>query len=168
MSIRDVVSWRSRSPLARGGRVEHPMVTLQREMNRVFDDLFQGFEAGPVFGDAVGLASQAWPQMDIIDGEEAVRVIAELPGMAEEDVELTLEDGILTLRGERHGEKQGEGERQYTERFHGRFERRIRLGQDIDEEKIEAQFDQGVLTITLPRSQSERPRVRKISLKGRD
>src|SRR5690625_4901345 len=71
MSIRDVVSWRSRSPLARGGRVEHPMVTLQREMNRVFDDLFQGFEAGPVFGDAVGLASQAWPQMDIIDGEEA-------------------------------------------------------------------------------------------------
>src|SRR5690625_5616213 len=85
MSIRDVVSWRSRSPLAHGGRVEHPMVTLQREMNRVFDDLFQGFEAGPVFGDAVGLARQASHLMDIIDVVLYVPFYASLLDLAAED-----------------------------------------------------------------------------------
>ena len=83
--------------------------------------------------------------------ENELRITAEVPGMGEKDVELLLDDGVLTIRGEKKSENEDKG-RGYSERHYGRFERRIALPGGVDEEHAQANFRDGVLTITLPRS----------------
>ena len=95
------------------------------------------------------------PKIDVTDGEDAVRVEAEAPGLTEKDVEVTLKDGALTLSGERR----------VSERFVGRFVRRIPIGYEIDEDKVEASFDKGELTVTLPKTAQARSDARKIEIK---
>jgi len=167
MSMRDMIPWIRRDGdqvpgTLRGGE---PFASLQREMNRMFDDFFRGFDRGlPAFGRSDILAG-GWPSVEISDGEKELRVTAELPGMEEKDVEILLDEGVLTIRGEKRSEIEDK-DKQFSERAYGRFERRIPLGYDITEDKVEASFQNGVLTIRLPKSEKAQAQVRRIAIKS--
>ena len=144
--MRDLIPWgrqESRAPALYRDEERSPFLSLRREMDRLFDDFF----SAPLGG--FGRAMTAWPSVEVSERDDEIRVSAELPGMSEKDVELTLENGMLAIRGEKRGEQEESG---WSERFYGRFERRIALPDGVDEDAAKADFRDGVLTVTLPRS----------------
>jgi len=163
MAMRDLIPWgrqEHRAPaLYRGGESD-PIMSLHREMNRLFDDVFRGFGM-PATGMARG-GGMGWPSIEVNETDNEIRVTAEVPGLSEKDIELTVNEGLLTLRGERKSEADDRN-RGYSERFYGRFERHIALPSGADEEKAEARFDNGVLTVTIPKS-PEMERGRRIPI----
>lgn len=166
MSIRDLIP-RSRdnndtpATYNRGG--DSPFMSLHREMNRLFDDVFRDYSLRP-FG--LGQSSMGnWPSVEITEHDNELRVTAEMSGLDDKDVEVLLDDGVLILRGEKRSENEDKN-RRFSERFYGRFERRIPLGRDVDQDKINAQFKNGLLTVTLPRSAEAESRVKRIAING--
>lgn len=160
MNVRDMVprSRSDRTPAMSGpGEPANPILTLHREMNRMFDDMLRGFDAP--FGGGASLA--AGPSLDVDETDKEYRVTAELPGLGKDDVEITCQDGVLTLRGEKQGEKH-EG-RTFSERWFGRFERRISLP-DADEERANASFRDGLLTVTIPKTERAQQKARRIPI----
>lgn len=135
-----------------------PFLRLHHEMNRLFDDAFRDFG---VFG---GGRPQGWPHVEVAETDNGYRLTAELPGMDEKDVELSLQDGVLTIRGEKRSEHD-DRRRGYSERYYGSFSRSIAVG-DIDESQVNATFDRGVLTVDLPRSAEAEQRVKRIPING--
>ncbi len=165
MAIRDLIPWsrqENRLPVPvtaeQRGRDEHPILSLHREVNRLFDDVFRGF-AAPAFGGSE--RGVAWPNVEVGETEKDIRVTAELPGLDEKDVDISLEDGVLTLRGEKRSDVEDK-DRGYSERSYGRFERRIGLPKGIDRDKVGATFRNGVLTVTLPKTEAANENVRRI------
>lgn len=171
MAFRDLIPWsrqENRLPVpvsAERGRDgdTHPLLSLHREVNRLFDDVFRGFGVPALagFDRAVG-----WPHVELGETDKEIRVTAELPGLDEKDVEITVEDGALTLRGEKRSEVEDK-DRGYTERSYGRFERRIGLPQGIDRDHANATFRNGVLTVTLPKTEAANENVRRIPVNGK-
>ena len=161
MNVRDLVPWsrgdRERSPATRSESLG-PVVSLHREMNRLFDDMFRGFDDSRLWGGRGG-----WPSMDVEETEKEYRVTAELPGLEERDVEVLLQDGLLTVRGEKKLETETRN-RTYSERFYGRFERQITLDRDVDENAVNATFKNGVLTVTVPKSARAVERTKRIPI----
>jgi HSP20 family protein len=104
--------------------------------------------------------------VEVSDTGKEIRVTAELPGLEEKDVEVTLDDDVLTIRGEKRSESE-DGPRQFSERFYGQFERRIPLGTEVEEDKAEARFKNGVLTITMPKTERARSKNKRISINSR-
>jgi HSP20 family protein len=161
MNVRDLVPWsqnrdRDRSlPVSAEGA--SPLFTLHREMNRLFDDVFRGFEPPSLWGGRGG-----WPHLEVEDADNEYRVTAELPGLDEKDIEILVQDGVLVLRGEKRAENQDRS-RAFSERIYGRFERRIPL-EGADEERAAATFRNGVLTVTVPKSAQSRERVKRIAI----
>ncbi len=163
MNMRDLIPWgrqSSTAPVQYQNQETNPILSLRREMDRLFDDLFRGSLPGLDFGRGRGLA--AWPSLELSETERELRITAELPGMTEKDIELLLDDGMLTLRGEKRSESEDK-DRGYSERYYGRFERRIALPQGVDEQAAKAEFKDGVLTVTLPKS-AEAERGRRIPI----
>ncbi len=185
MSVKDLVPqswtcnlpwWRDRDtsfrdappPAQWRGEPRDPFATFHHEVNRLFDDFFRSFDTRlPVFsgtgGGLTGGPGATWPSVEISETSSAIQVTAELPGLEEQDVEVLLEDGLLTLRGEKTSATQNH-ERQFSERVYGRFERRIPLPSGIDEGAVEASFRSGVLTVTLPKTEAAQAQVRRIPL----
>jgi len=161
MNVRDLVPWargdRERSPATRSDSIS-PVVSLHREMNRLFDDVFRGFDDARFWG-----GRGAWPSVDVEETDKEYRVTAELPGLEERDVEVLLQDGLLTVRGEKKLETETRG-RSYSERFYGRFERQITLDQDVDDSAVKATFKNGVLTVTVPRNARAVERSKRIPI----
>ena len=139
----------------------HPFFALHREMNRMFDDVFRGFDLAPFGLDSRALDGLGWPQIDIDETDKEVRITAELPGLDEKDVSLEIANGVLSISGEKKSELEDKA-RRFSERYYGRFERRIPL-EDVDEDKVSAAFKNGVLTITVPKS-AEAKNVRRIAI----
>jgi HSP20 family protein len=167
MAIRDLIPWnRGRDLTVHRGDELHPLLTLHREMNRVFDDAFRGFDLAQ-FGAADRLfdRASAWPNIEISETDKQVTVIAELPGLDEKDVGIELANGMLAIKGEKKTETQDQN-RRFSERYYGRFERRIPLD-DIDEDKASASFKNGVLTVTLPKSANAVEHVKRIAINGK-
>jgi len=163
MAIRDLIPWsrqENRLPAVGGqrDRNDDPLVSLHREVDRLFDDMFRGFGAPALAGFGRALS---WPSVELGETDSEIRVTAELPGLDEKDVELTLEDGVLTLRGEKRSESE-DRDRGYSERSYGRFERRIGLPRGIEPDKASATFRNGVLSITVPKSAAANENVRRI------
>lgn len=165
MSVRDLIPWgrsNNRAPVPYRDDDRSPFLSLHREMNRVFDDFFRDFDMRlPMMGSA-GFAG-GWPQIDLAETDKEVTITAELPGMEEKDVELLVEDGMLTLRGEKRSETEDK-DRQVSERYYGRFERRVPLSAEIQADKAEARFKNGVLTVTLPKNPEAQPRAKRIAI----
>lgn len=158
MAMRDLIPWgrqESRGPAMFGSEERSPFLSLRRDIDRLFDDFFQA----PSFG--LGSTLQ-WPTVEVSQTDKEIRITAEVPGMSEKDVELLVEDGVLTLRGEKKSENE-DRDRGYSERFYGRFERRIALPGGIDEDNAKAEFRDGVLTVTMPRT-GEAERGRRIPI----
>jgi len=90
-------------------------------------------------------------------------VTAELPGLEEKDVEIQVDDDVLTISGEKRSEIDDK-DRRYSERYYGRFERRIALPAEVDEDRANASFRNGVLTVTLPKTERARQNVKRIPI----
>ena len=169
MAIRDLIPWsrqENRLPVSSGAqrdRDDHPLLSLHRDVNRLFDDVFRGFGAPSFAGFERGFA---WPNVELGETDTEIRITAELPGLDEKDVELSLEDGVLTLRGEKKAEIDDK-DRGYSERSYGRFERRIGLPKGIEADKANATFRNGVLTVTLPKSAASNENVRRIPVNSK-
>jgi len=166
MSVRDLIPWgrSTNAPMPSTMRTEpqNPVLTLHREMNRLFDDVFSGIGGGVPALAGRGLG---WPSVELVETDQGLRVSAELPGLDEKDVELLIDDGVLTLRGEKRAEV-ADKERGYTERSYGRFERVIALPFAVEEDKAEASFKNGVLSVTLPRAAKAPDHARRIAING--
>lgn len=159
MNVRDLVPWsrNDRMPAMAGPQEQaNPILTLHREMNRMFDDVLRGFDTP-----FAGLSRTAGPSLDVDETDTEYRVTAELPGLGKDDVEITCQDGVLSIRGEKQGEKR-DG-RSFSERWFGRFERRVALP-DADEDKAQASFRDGLLTVTLPKTERAQEKVRRIPI----
>jgi HSP20 family protein len=160
MPIRDLVPWNSRGREVGGRRDEepHPILSLHREMNH------RGFDLSPFSMDRWN-GTTSWPRIEISESAKEVQVTAELPGLEEKDIQVELENGVLAIRGEKKTETEDK-DRLFSERYYGRFERRIPLD-DIDQDKIEASFKNGVLNVTLPKSPTAQQKVRPIAINGK-
>ena len=151
-------------------RVLDPFAGFRNEMDRLFESYFdtgafpslaRPFGAMGVSGEGAMMV----PKVNITDGETAITITAELPGVDEKDVEVTLRDGVLTLQSEKKYEKKEEkDEVQIMERRYGSFQRSFRLPEGIDEDKVEAKFDKGVLTVTAAKMPEAQKEARKISI----
>jgi HSP20 family protein len=168
MSVRDLIPWGHNNgnhvPSVLRDADRDPFLSLHREVNRLFDDVFRGFGSGlPTFrtGSAFGAG---WPSVEISDADKEIKVTAEVPGLEEKDIEVLLIDGVLTLKGEKRSETEHR-DRQFTERYYGRFERRIRLGVEVNEDRVDARFKNGVLTVTLPKTEKAQSQVKRIPIK---
>jgi len=130
------------------------------------DDLERAFDASwPEFARATQFLNAWVPPVDVHENAETLVVKAELPGMKKEDIQVTLHDGLLSISGERKSDvEQKEGETHRTERFFGRFQRSITLTAPVNADKIEASYKDGVLTVTLPKTEEAKPRQIEVSL----
>lgn len=134
---------------------EDPFTALTREMDRLFEEMTRSFGLPRTAEGEVVLV----PRVDVKETENAVVVQAELPGVSEQDVEVEFADGVLTIRGEKKQEREEKDKGYYVmERRYGTFMRRIAVPIEVDEDRIEAEFDRGVLTVTLPKKPETQPR----------
>jgi HSP20 family protein len=143
------------------------MTTLRDEVDQLFDYAF-GRLLNPQ--DPERPATQfldAWgPAVDLYEDKDALTVVAELPGMTKENIDIHLHDGFLTISGERKQDKKFEEAESYrTERLLGRFHRSISLPAEVDSEKIQASYGDGILTVTLPKSEKAKPKQIEVSVK---
>jgi HSP20 family protein len=134
------------------------LTTLQNEMNRLFGSVFDT----PTQGNS-GTLRRWMPAMDLVETADHFVLRADLPGMSEEDVNLEVEDRVLTVSGERKAEHTESKEGyQRVERAFGSFSRSLTLPEGIDAEAVSASFDKGVLEVTIPKPEERKPR--KISI----
>ncbi len=169
MNMRDLIPWGRNQPTTPSRYREEgdPFMTLHREMNRLFDDVFRGFDVAPL-GTLGGVGRMAgWPSVEVIENDKDVRICAELPGLDDKDVEVLMGDGVLTIRGEKKSAVEDK-ERAFSERTYGCFERRIPLAWDMEEDKIDASFKNGVLTVTMPKSAHASSHVKRITVNSAD
>ena len=122
-----------------------PFVDLQREVNRVFDDVFRGF--GSRTDDETAMAA---PRIDIDETDQEIHISAELPGVPMEAVDVSVDGDVLTIRGEKRCERKDE-RACVSERYYGSFQRAIQLPFEPDHDKVQANFENGVLKIALPK-----------------
>jgi HSP20 family protein len=137
--------------------------TVANQMERLFDQMLgQGLRRSSEERSLRG----AWmPAINILEKDEAIVISADLPGLHAEDVEVTVEEGVLTIRGERNLEELAEGETYHrVERLYGSFERTFTVPNSVATENISAQFRNGVMTLTLPKREESKPRSIKINI----
>jgi HSP20 family protein len=134
------------------------LTSLQNDMNRLFNTFFDAPSTGAGTGN--GGALRRWlPPMDLVETDEHFVLRADLPGLSEEDVQIELEDNVLTVAGERKAEHEEKREGYYRiERAFGQFRRSLTLPDGVDAEGIAARFDKGVLEVRVPKPEQRRPR----------
>ncbi len=141
--------------------------SFRSEMDRLFDSFLGGLPSLTGLGQGFSTAQGLTPTLDVKETENELVVKADLPGIDEKDVNLTIYNGVLTLRGEKKSEHTDERENYHVmERSYGSFQRSIRLPETIDEDKAEARFDKGVLTVTLPKRPELVKAQKKIEIKS--
>ncbi|MPW22792.1 Hsp20 family protein [Paraburkholderia sp. CNPSo 3157] len=163
MDFRNLIPWsRDRgTPVVRQGGDDHPVFALHREMNRLFDDFFRAFDVPARFGGST--FSGNWPNIELSETDKEIRIVAELPGLEQKDVDVSLDNDVLTIRGEKKSESSGAF---YSERWQGAFQRSVQLSHDADPEKASAQFRNGVLTVTVAKRPDAQSRTRRITVTG--
>ncbi len=130
------------------------LLTLRERMNRLFEDMVTNR------GEERDLVASSWaPSVDIFETENEVVLTAEVPGIDEKDIEIKVEDNSLTIRGERKFEKETKEENYHRiERSYGSFFRSFTLPSTVDQDKVEAQYENGVLKIQMPKKAEVKPR----------
>lgn len=162
MPFREMVPWRRRAMSGRREE-ENPFLSLQREMSQVMDR-FSRFLGGSELAER----EEPWqflPSVDVSENDKEIQVSAELPGMDEKDIDVSLSGNNLVIRGEKKSEKEEKDKQYYRkESSYGAFHRSIPLPTEVEEEKIEATFKKGVLKIVLPKSPEARKARKKIDI----
>jgi HSP20 family protein len=153
--LRDVTAWNPVSDLT------SEIASMQREMDRVFDRFMRG---GGSVDD--GTTSTIMPPVDIIEHDNEYIVKVDLPGVKKEDVKITITNDVLTLRGEKTEEKEHKGKNYHRmERGIGSFQRSFTLPTSVKSDKIEAEFRDGILTISLPKPEEAKPKQIEVKVK---
>ena len=156
----------------KGGVFTHrndPLHAFNRQMGRIFDDFFgdfhQGWSMTPSREDFSTLERTLSPSMDISENENEYLISAELPGMDEKDLDISLHENVLRIRGEKKADKE-EKKKDYhlIERSYGRIERSIPLPEDIDQNRVSASFKKGVLEISIPKTEISKREAQKIQI----
>ncbi|MDM7459040.1 MAG: Hsp20/alpha crystallin family protein [Paracoccus sp. (in: a-proteobacteria)] len=166
MKIKELIPWAHKDEAARSDQLQdNPIATLQREMNQVFEGFWNRF--------GKGLGEIDWPwghseaKSDVVQTDAAVEISIELPGMAMEDVEDSVTNDMLTVKGEKKIERQEEKKGYYlSERSYGAIWRTIPLPPGTDGSKAEASFKNGVLTVRLPQTPEAQAKVKQIEIKA--
>lgn len=135
--------------------------TIQNEMNRLFNSFFDA----PV---PAGTMQRRWiPAMDLVEAEGEFVLRADLPGLSDEDVQLNVEDNVLTISGERKAEHEERKEGYYrVERASGKFSRSLTLPEGVDAEAVKANFTNGVLEVRIPKPEQRKPHRVSIAVGG--
>jgi len=167
MAIRDLIPWRRRGRGALVRRDEfEPFRTLQEEMNRLFDRFMGRSWLAPLGEWEPPVVGTFAPSVDVAETDEHVRVTAELPGLDPKDIELSVSGNTLTLKGEKKEEREErQGATYRSERYYGSFSRVIPLPCEVESDKAEATYKNGVLTVTLPKPEEVKKRRKKIEIK---
>lgn len=161
MNLGSLIPFRSSTP-ERAGATD-PFSAMRREMERLFDDFGRSWSLPANFGNNGFLN----PKVDISETPSGLEMVAELPGIAEKDIDLEIDDNVLTLKAEHSSERQDKDEkRKYhlVERTHGTFLRRFQLPFAVDEDKVSAKFQNGVLNVVIPRAAAAEKPTRKIAV----
>ena len=150
------------------GSANDPFLAMRREMDRMFDSFMrEGAFAGlPAAFGGSGFLS---PKVDVAETDKGLEVSAELPGIDEKDIELQLDQGVLTIKAEHKAEKEEKDEKKHyhlVERSYGTFLRRIGVPFEPDTDKVTASFEKGVLKVVVPRSPAAEKQVKKIAIKS--
>jgi len=168
MAIRDLIPWNrgeKKVPVKREA-YDDPVYQMQQRINSLFDDFSTGFNLSPFEG--LGESFGAFqPQVDISENDKQIVVSAELPGLDENDIEVSLAHNMLTISGEKKSAKEDRGKNYYhVERSYGSFKRTIPLPYEIETDKVEATFKKGVLTIDLPKTAETQKQRKRITVKS--
>ncbi len=168
MNFGSLIPWRDNKPQVPARREDYldPFVSFRREMDRMFDDFFQGFGSRSLR--SVGNGWQGLtPTIDVAETDKELVVTAELPGLDDKDFEVTLAGDMLTIKGEKKAEhEQRNGDGYYMERRFGSFSRSIPLPFEVKDEKVDARYDKGILTIRVPKPSDAQKAVRRIEVKA--
>ncbi len=170
MHIKDLIPWARQDEAAQSKAVQpgaagHPMAELQRQMNQVFESFWSRMDRP--FGAGAWPFAEQGPRSDVVETEAGVEVTVELPGMEMGDVEVSLADDTLTVKGEKKVERQDEKKGYYvSERSYGSVYRTIPLPTDVDTEKADASFKNGVLTVKIPHPPEAKAKAKRIEVKA--
>ena len=167
MALGNLVPWKRRQQdLDLRREYDGPFRTLSREMNRWFDDFRSRFDLES-FGFSRGELGAFMPRVDVTEDKKEVRISCELPGLEENDIDLTLSKDSLTIKGEKKQETEDKGKNYYhMERSYGTFQRTMPLPAEIDADKAEAEFKKGVLKVRLPKTVEAQKAQKRIEVKG--
>lgn len=179
MKVRDLVPWgRNKSDGARGLRRPEnlstrrdqnggAMQTLRHDINAVFDRFFDRFETNFLPSEFHGLGSFRQPSLDISEGKKSVTVSADLPGMEDKDIDVSLTGDVLTIRGERREEHSSDEDgRVVQERSYGAFYRTVQLPSGVETDGAKARFKNGVLTVTVPKKAGVTSTTKRIDVRA--
>ena len=173
MAMKDLVkiNGESTAPMKREGSYPRSLWESTDWMDRWFDNFFSRALSLAPYGSTQPQSGNRWagfvPAVNVIDNENEVRVTAELPGMDEKDIELSIHNGVLSLRGEKKAEYEENKEGYYrSERSYGTFHRSISLPEGVDPDKVEATFSKGVLNVTVPKLPEPQTGRKKIAIKS--
>ena len=140
---------------------DNPFATLQRELNRVFDDVWSGVPATEATAAITSL------RLDVKEDDKSYQVTTDVPGLTEKEVDISFQDGLLTIRGEKKVERDEKKDTWHIiERSSGSFARQLSLPTNVDAGKITAKMDKGVLTVVVPKLPEAQAKTTKIEVKG--
>lgn len=141
--------------------MSHPFVRLQQDINRMFENFFDNFRSH-LHDESLS----AFPKVDIRETDKEVKVLAELPGLETKDLDISVTDNVLTLRGEKRQESERKEENYFRmERTYGSFHRSISLPTEVESDSVNAIFKNGILNITIAKKPEAQRKVKKIEIK---
>jgi HSP20 family protein len=150
--------------MARWSEENDPFLAMRREMNRLFDDVFDGFGLPSAFGPVLRQMPAA-PKIDVSETDNEIQITAEMPGIDQNDVEVLLEDDRLIIRGEKKEEREDKDRNYHVrERVQGAFSRTLPLPFAPDPNQVKAEFRNGVMTITIPKPQEVKQQQHRIEV----
>jgi HSP20 family protein len=158
------VSFKNLIPRRQRGLIDPvtPFSSVTGELEKVFHRFLEDMDID-FWG---GRSSILRPDIDMIEGDNDVKIIAELPGLTEKDIDLSISNGCLTIKGEKHSENVQDREGYYCkERSYGKIERSVNLGEGLDMDKIEAELKNGILTVKIPKLEEAKGAAKKIAVK---
>lgn len=142
--------------------VSPEMLDIQRGINKIFDNFFRG----GLFEDDEMVQSAWTPSVDIAEKNDSYSVKVELPGVKKDDVKITLQDNVLTIRGEKKQEKESNDQNYHrVERSYGMFQRSFTLPTSVKADKIDAEYRDGILAISLPKAEEAKPKQIEVKVK---
>jgi HSP20 family protein len=166
VDVKALVPWRDKSqPPAPREDYDDPFLSFRREVDRMFDDFFAGFGRR-----AVGAPFGSWrtpmPSMDLTQNDKEIVVTADMPGLDDKDFEVMVSGDLLTLKGEKRAEHDHRnGDAYHMERRFGSFSRSVRLPFEVKDEKVDARYEKGVLTIRVPKPADMQRQARRIEVR---
>lgn len=146
-----------------GGSFFAPFGELQREINEAFEDVWKGFDVTPSKGER--RLVDIVPTTDVAETDSEIVVTVELPGIDEKDVDVTVSENRLTIKGEKKTDREEKDKSFHMmERSYGAFQRSLALPEEADTNKADAKFDKGVLTVSIPKTEKAKEAVKKVAI----